>query len=74
MVMLSIKPSNPCLGIYNFDMFNKAMNWVLIPKLGQNHLSKKNNGHSVAIYSILFHYIPVVPHKAVAEVSKIGNL
>jgi CHASE2 domain-containing sensor protein len=26
------------------------------------------------IYILLYHIIPVVPHKAVAEVSKIGNL
>ena len=28
----------------------------------------------MCVYLHRFHYIPVVPHKAVAEVSKIGNL
>ena len=30
--------------------------------------------HNVAIEDYIYIYIPVVPHKAVAEVSKIGNL
>ena len=30
--------------------------------------------HNITYHFISFHIIPVVPHKAVAEVSKIGNL
>ena len=30
--------------------------------------------HIISYHIISYHIIPVVPHKAVAEVSKIGNL
>ena len=37
-------------------------------------LPKGGNGYKQLLPIISYNYIPIVPHKAAAEVSKIGNL